>query len=159
MNVHIDNKSVLFFKACEDIWAAERTLIGSPNIAVWHCTQAVEKTLKGFLYCHNIPYDGSHDLDPLLEEVMAVTKLSDECKSIILNLNIYKSGLRYKNMSNDPSQEDAQLAISRTKHIMKEFNSIPSISQFMDEAQEVYTKILRSNYEKYADVDISGDTQ
>ena len=156
MNVHIDNKSVLFFKACEDIWAAERTLIGSPNIAVWHCTQAVEKTLKGFLYCHNIPYGSSHDFDPLLEEVISVVKLSDECKSNILNLNIYKSGLRYKNMSNDPSQEDVRLAISRTKRIMQEFNSISKISQFMDEAQEVYTKMLRSNYEKYADVDISG---
>jgi len=41
---------------------------------------------------------------------------------------------------------------------MQEFNTISKVSQFMDEAQEVYTKILRSNYEKYADEDISGDT-
>ena len=151
MNVNIDNKSVLFFKAYEDIWAAERTLIGSPNIAVWHCAQAVEKILKGFLQCINISYDGSHELEPLLEDVVSVMALSDECKANVLNINIYKSGLRYKNMSNDPSQEDAIIIISRTKQIMQEFNTNPRISQFMDEAREVHTKILKANLEKYGE--------
>ena len=96
MNVLIDGKSVLFHKAYEDIWAAERILVGSPNIAVWLCTQAVEKTLKGFLHCCGMPYDNSHELEPLLEDVLSITKLSDACKANVLNINIYKSGLRYK---------------------------------------------------------------
>ena len=149
MNVSINNKSVLFFKAYEDIWAAERLIIGSQNIAVWHCTQAVEKTLKGFLQCYDRIYDNSHELEPLLEDVISVVKLSDECKANVLNLNIYKSGLRYKNMSNDPSFEDAKLAVSRTKYIMQEFNTDPKTSQYMDEAREVHTKILKANMEKY----------
>ena len=151
MNVNIDNKSVLFFKAYEDIWAAERTVAGSPNIAVWHCAQAVEKILKGFLHCCNLPYDGSHELEPLLEDVISVTALSDECKANVLNLSIYKSGLRYKNMTNDPSPEDAKIVISRTKIIMQEFSENPRISQFIDEAREVHTKTLRLNLEKYGD--------
>jgi HEPN domain-containing protein len=151
MNVNIDNKSVLFFKAYEDIWAAERTVVGSPNIAVWHCAQAVEKILKGFLHCCNLLYDSSHELEPLLEDVISVTALSDECKANVLNLSIYKSGLRYKNMTNDPSPEDAKIVISRTKIIMQEFSENPRISQFIDEAREVHTKTLRLNLEKYGD--------
>lgn len=153
MNVHIDNKSVLFYKACEDIWAAEQVLAGSPNIAVWLCTQAVEKTLKGFLNCNNVPYDSSHELEPLLEDVVSITKLSDECKKNVLNINIYKSGLRYKNMSNDPSPEDARLAISRTKHIMKEFNAHPKTSQFFNEAKEVHAKVLKVNQREVSSAD------
>ena len=77
--------------------------------------------------------------------------LSDECKANVLNINIYKSGLRYKNMSNDPSPEDAKIVILRTKQIMQEFNANPKISQFMDEAKEVHTKILKANQEKYGE--------
>ena len=149
MSVHIDKNSVLFYKAYEDIWAAERVVIGSPNISVWLCTQAVEKTLKGFLDCINVSYDSSHEIEPLLEDVVSVVKLSDDCKSNILNISIYKSGLRYKNMSNDPSPEDARLVISRTKQIMNEFNTFSQISQYVDEAREVHSKIIKSNSEKY----------
>ena len=145
MSVHIDKNSVLFYKACEDIWAADRVLAGSPNIAVWLCTQAVEKILKGFLQCNNISYDSSHELEPLLEEVVFLVKLSDECKTNVLNISIYKSGLRYKNMSNDPSLEDARLVIKRTKQIISEFNGLPKISSFMDEAREVHVKMVNAN--------------
>jgi HEPN domain-containing protein len=150
--VNIDNKSVLFFKAYEDVWAAERVFVGSPNIAVWHCTQAVEKTLKGFLQCFHIPYDSSHELEPLLEDVVSAMVMSDECKANVLNINIYKSGLRYKNMSSDPSPEDAKAIISRTNQIMQELNMNPKISQFMDEAREVHKKILKANIEKYSEI-------
>jgi len=148
MSVHIDNKAVLFFKACEDIWAAEHTMVGSPNIAVWHCTQAVEKVLKGFLQCNNISYDSSHELEPLLEEVVAIIKLSDACRENVLYIDRYKSGLRYKNMSNDPSLEDARVAILRTRQIMQEFNDNPKVAQFMNEAREVHLKVLKMNREK-----------
>jgi len=151
MNVNISNKSILFFKAYEDIWAAERLIHGSPNLAVWHCTQAVEKTLKGFLQSNNISFDSSHELEPLLEDVVSAMKLSDECKANVLNINIYKSGLRYKNMTNDPSPEDAKTIISRTKQIMQEFSVNPKVSQFMDEAREVHTKILKANLDKYGE--------
>jgi len=56
-------------------------------------------------------------------------------------------------MKNDPTPEDARLAISHAKRIMAEFNSNPKVSQFMDEAREVYLKTLKANSEKYADID------
>ena len=152
MFVNIDKKSVLFFKAYEDLWAAERVFVGSPNIAVWHCTQAIEKTLKGFLLCNNIPCDEtSHDIEPLLEEVVSVIAISDECKANVLNISIYKSGLRYRNLSSDPTVEDAKTIISRAKQIMQEIGANPRTSQFMSEAKEVHIKMLESSLKQHGD--------
>ena len=65
----------------------------------------------------------------------------------IIYLNDFQSTLRYKNMANDPSPEDARIAISRTKQIIQEFNANPKVTQFMDEAKEVHAKVLKANYE------------
>ena len=62
MNVYISKKAELFHKAIEDVWVAEQIWKVSPNNAVWHCTQAVEKMLKGFLRCLNRDYDYGHEL-------------------------------------------------------------------------------------------------
>jgi hypothetical protein len=59
MYVDINKNAVLFYKAFEDIWCAERTYNGSPNNAVWSCCQAAEKVLKGFLQCYGISHDDS----------------------------------------------------------------------------------------------------
>jgi len=147
MNVHIDRNAELFYKALEDVWAAEQTWQGSPNIAVWHCTQAVEKTMKGFLFCLKVDYDHGHELNILLDEVLNIFDIPKATSELIMYFNSFGNRLRYKNMSNDPSMEDAQLAISRTKQIMQVFNDNPKVSQYIDEAKEVHKKILKANYE------------
>jgi len=151
MNVLISKKAELFFKAIEDVWAAEMLQYGSPNLAVWHCTQAVEKTMKGFLGVISIEFDHGHDLMALLDDVLTGFALSEDSEEHITYLSGFTTRLRYKKMSNDPTPEDAKTAISRTKHIMQEFRSNPKISQFMDEAKEVFEKVLKSNYEKYSE--------
>ena len=145
MSVHTTKNAELFYKALEDIWVAEQSWFVSPNIAVWHCTQAAEKTMKGFLRCNNMEYEHVHELRFLLEDVESVFTVSEECKEFILYLDRFGNKLRYRNMPSDPLPEDARIAISRTKQIMQEFNANPKISQYMDEAREVFTKILKSN--------------
>jgi hypothetical protein len=54
-------------------------------------------------------------------------------------------------MSNDPSPEDSMLAISRTKQIMQEFKNNSNVGQYIVEAKEVHTKILKANSEKYGE--------
>ena len=153
LSVHVSKNAELFYKALEDIWSAERIWFGSPNIAVWNCTQAIEKTMKGYLRCLGKDYDFGHELKPLLDEVLSSFKLSETTKENVMYLNRYGANIRYKSMTNDPSPEDAKLAISRTNFIMQEFNANPQISQFMDEAREVHTKILKANMEKYGTPD------
>jgi len=150
----ISSKAVLFLRAYWDIWAAERIWFGDPNIAVWQCVLAVEKTIKGFCECNSIDYGNVHELPELLENIETVFSPTTECESSILFLSRYKSGLRYKNKKDDPTPEDARLAITHVKRIMEEFNNNPAVSNYMDEAREVHTKTLKANYEKYADVEI-----
>jgi len=151
----INKKAVLFLRAYWDVWTAERIWFGDPNIAVWQCVLAVEKTLKGFLDYNNVYYGNVHELPELLENVETVHMPTDECEASVLFLSRYKSGLRYKNMKDDPTPEDARLAISHANFVMDEFKSNKKVSQLMNEAHEVFTKVLKSNCEKYTDIDIN----
>jgi len=145
MSVHISKNAELFFKALGDVWVAEQTWYGNPNIAAWICAQAAEKTMKGFLRCLNMDYDHGHKLVTLLEDVESVFSVTAETKKYVMYLEDYDLGLRYKNMPNDPTPEDAKIAIARAKYIIGEFGANPKISQFMDEAREVFTKMLKAN--------------
>jgi HEPN domain-containing protein len=58
-----DTKSWLA-RAADDLEAAER-LLKAPALfgaAVFHCQQAAEKALKGFLAWHDTPFRKTHDL-------------------------------------------------------------------------------------------------
>ena len=96
-------------------------------------------------------YDHIHELRFLLAEVESVFTVTEECNEYILYLDTFGNKLRYRNMTTDPSPEDARLAIMRTNQIISEFNANPKVSQFMDEAREVHTKILKANTEKYSE--------
>ena len=157
MSVHTSKYAELFYKALEDLWVAEQSWFASPNIAVWSCVQAVEKTLKGFLRCAKMDFDHGHQLRFLLEDVETINNVTPETKKYILYLDDYGASLRYKNMASDPSPEESRIAIARVKHILREFNANHIVSVFMDESREVHKKVLESCFDKYSEVDISGD--
>ena len=142
MNVFISKKSELFHKAIEDIWVAEQIWEVTPNNAVWHCTQAVEKILKGYLRCADRGYEHGHELVVLLEEVEVDTTLTPDTVKYIHFLNRYGTGLRYKHMTSDPTIDDAKLAIDRVKHILLEFENLEVVKEYIREAKEVHKKIL-----------------
>ena len=144
MNVHLSKKAELFHKAIEDIWVAEQVWEVTPNNAVWHCTQAVEKTMKGFLRCLNKEYEYGHELKALLDVVEPLMDAEPETIKNILYLNGFGVSLRYKHISSDPTIEEAKIVITRAKHIMQAFRDNINTSNFMKEAQEVHTKILQS---------------
>ena len=144
MSVQMRRKAELFYKALEDVWVAEQVWKGSPNNAVWHCTQAAEKTMKGYLRCFNKEYGYDHNLEELSDAVNDLFELPDNINKYIINLNGYIGRLRYRNMPADPTAEEAKVAISRTKTIMDEFAKIADVSGYMAEAKEIHLKILKS---------------
>ena len=150
MNVYISKKAELFHKAIDDVWIAEQIWMVSPNNAVWHCTQAAEKMMKGLLRSLSTEYDHGHELKELLNAVEPLMVLQPETIKNILYLNGFSVSLRYKHMSTDPSAEEAKVAIVRTKQIMQEFSNHPGISQYIKEAKEVHTKILKAAQKKDA---------
>lgn len=61
-------------RAVGDIAAAER-LLKPPALfstAVFHCQQAAEKALKGFLAWHDIPFRKTHNLEEIGEACIAI---------------------------------------------------------------------------------------
>ena len=144
MSVQIRKNAVLFYKALEDIWVAEQIWRGSPNNAAWHCSQALDKTMKGFLRCFNSEYDYGHDLKDLLDAVDSHIELPLEITTNILYIDRFDVALRYKAMTSDPTAEEAKTAISRTKEIVRVLGSDPIVSGFMKEAEEVHAKMLRA---------------
>ena len=144
MSVQLRKKAELFHKAFEDIWIAEFAWRISPNNAVWHCTQAAEKIMKGYLRCYNREYGYDHNLKDLLDAVNDLVNLPDDINGYIIDLNRYLGRLRYRHMQSDPTPEDAKVAISRTRQIMEEFSKIPDIYEYVAEAKEVHEKILKS---------------
>ena len=144
MSAQLRRKAELFYIALGDVWSAEQLQYGNPNNAVWHCTQAVEKTMKGCLFCLGKEYGFGHDLKELSDAINDLFELPKEINIYVLNLNSYTVRLRYRNMKTDPTAEDAKVVISRTKQIMDAFAKIPDISGYMEEAKEVHTKTLKS---------------
>ena len=144
MNVEMRRKAELFYKAQEDIWLADYAWKGSPNLAVWLCTQAVEKTMKGYLFCFGKEYGFDHNLNDLLDAINQLVKLPQEIKDHIAYLGFFQSKLRYRNMKTDPTVGDTKVAISRAKIVMEEFAKISDISSYVAEAREVHAKIMKS---------------
>jgi HEPN domain-containing protein len=143
MYVDISKDAVLFYKALEDIWCAERTYVGSPNNAVWSCCQSAEKILKGFLRCCGVDSDNTHDLSVLLEYVEHEHTPQKATTGAIYNLARYDQRLRYKNLKNDPTPEDAQATIEDAKVILSEFAMHIKSAGAIGEAKEVHEKMLR----------------
>ena len=157
MTVFISKNAELFFKALEDIWMAELSWYGSPNNSAWHCIQAAEKLLKGFLRCLKQEYDYGHELMPLLYALTTSNKVSVEFEEYVMYLSDFSSSLRYKSMSSDPSPEEARVAIARTKYLLQELRNYDMASAYINEASEVHLKLLKSSSDKYSNVDISKD--
>ena len=148
MITQVQKKSELFLKALEDVWVAEQIWQGSPNNAAWHCTQAVEKTLKGFLRCHNQDFEYGHELKELLDAVDSLVDITPETAKNILYIDRFGTALRYKTMLSDPTTSEARTAIVRTKEIIEEIGSNANTSTYMIEAQEAHAKIIIDIEEK-----------
>jgi len=143
MYVDINKNAVLFYKALEDIWAAEQTYYGSPNISVYHCCQAVEKAMKGFMDCANTDYShNSHNLLELLRKLEEGDLLDESLVALVNDMSMYDQNLRYKNMRNDPTVHDAKQAVLTSSSFVTEIGKHEKCSQFMNEAKEVHEKML-----------------
>ena len=159
MYVNISNKSVLFYKAYDDLWVAEKTWHGTPNLAVWSCCQAAEKTMKGFLACIGADGDHIHDLGLLLDDVFKYNKLSEDTIKGVEKLSRYTQALRYKNLKSDPTPEDAYVVLSKAKSIVMEICSDSRCEAYAKEALEVHKKMMKAAEETKSEQLAGGKSQ
>lgn len=100
-----------FEKASLDLRGAEVDLNVEPPLiedALFHCQQAVEKAMKGFLTAHDCPFKKTHDLD----ELARLCENIDASLASLLNpardLTVFAWEFRYPGDSDTPSVDETK---------------------------------------------------
>jgi HEPN domain-containing protein len=95
-------------KAATDIRAAKHDMSADPPILtdiVFHSQQAVEKTLKGFLMWHNIPFRKTHSLEEIGEQCLDLDSSLRDLIDRAVPLTEYAWRFRYPGNPDDPTDE------------------------------------------------------
>lgn len=121
--VKIEETRSWFKKAQDDLRAASVDMEADPPLledALFHCQQAVEKVLKGFLTWHDQPFRKTHSLtelgvicsrlDPSLENVLRMAA----------GLSEYATVYRYPGETMPPSQEEAASARELAEEVLSQ---------------------------------------
>ena len=121
--VRIEETRSWFRKAGDDLRAASVDVEAEPPLledALFHCQQAVEKAMKGFLMWHDQPFRKTHSLtelgiicsklDPSLENTLRTTA----------GLSEYATVYRYPGETEPPSEEEAAGARELAEGVLSE---------------------------------------
>ena len=112
-------------KAASDLRGADIDLAASPPFIedmLFHCQQAAEKTMKGFLTAHDRIFRKTHDLDELASACEDIDPSLKKVLNPARDLTVFAWEFRYPGEAAAPSLEEAR--------------------QFRTLAAEVYQSIL-----------------
>jgi HEPN domain-containing protein len=109
-------------KALHDLQAARITASaadGPLDSAIYHCHQAAEKSVKGWLTANSIPFERTHDVRRLIKQAAGVRPEFDRFASAAEVLTPYVSAFRYPGLSDDsmPSREEFDMALQHAQTI------------------------------------------
>jgi len=102
-------------KAASDLGAAELDLgASSPFVedALFHCQQAVEKSLKGFLLWHDKSFRKTHDLRELSGAAISVDTTLEPVLKAAVRLTPFASFFRYPGDTEEPDPEEGVKALN-----------------------------------------------
>ena len=104
--------------AREDLTGVEVLMSAHPpllKLALFHCQQTVEKTLKGFLVWHEQPFARTHNLVQLGKQCVALDESLKEAVVAAVDLTQYAVRFRYPGETSELTMEEARqwLAVAR----------------------------------------------
>jgi HEPN domain-containing protein len=108
-------------KANEDLRSARVDLEATPPIlgdALFHCQQAVEKALKGFLTAHDRPFRKTHDIDVLAADCEAIDRRLAPLLLRARELTPYAWRFRYPGDPQEPTEAEAADAMARAAEVV-----------------------------------------
>jgi len=111
-----------FVKASNDIRAAEALCAVSPPLldeAVFHCQQAVEKALKGFLTWNGRTFGRTHNLEEIGEQCLTIDASLREVVDQAVPLSEYAWKFRYPGEPAAPSPEEVGEAASTVRTVFE----------------------------------------
>jgi HEPN domain-containing protein len=111
-----------FTKAARDLRAAEVLLAASPPLlgeVVFHCQQAAEKAMKGFLTWHDRPFGKTHDLAVVGGLCAAQDQSLESVCRRAERLSVFAWVFRYPGDPEEPAREEAQSALILAREILE----------------------------------------
>jgi HEPN domain-containing protein len=110
-----------FVKAANDLRAAEALTAISPPLfdeAVFHCQQAAEKALKGFLTWNGRAFRMTHNLEEIGEQCLSVDSTLREVINEAVPLSEYAWKFRYPGSPYEPTSEEVLEALSIAQRVV-----------------------------------------
>ena len=105
-----------FERAHKDLRCAQIDLAADPPAcedALYHCQQAAEKALKGFLVWHDQPFPKTHDLGKLGKQAVDLDQTLDIFIDEVVEFTKYAWMFRYPGDIEEPSVAEAVAALHR----------------------------------------------
>lgn len=92
---------------------------GHLDAGIYHCQQAAEKALKGFLVLHGKPFERIHDLGKILEQVVLVNVAFERFEDAADALTPYSVAYRYPDEQGtfEPSRAEFDEALQYAQEI------------------------------------------
>ncbi|MBI3534090.1 MAG: HEPN domain-containing protein [Deltaproteobacteria bacterium] len=109
-------------KAKRDIEQAKHDLTAETpytDSAVFHCQQAAEKALKGFLTWKEITFKKTHSIAEIGAQVIAIDQSLHLTINPAINLTPYATVFRYPGDIADPSEQEAAEAVEIAENLLK----------------------------------------
>jgi HEPN domain-containing protein len=107
-------------RAASDLGAGAFELTAVPPFtadAVFHAQQAAEKTLKGFLAWHDVPFGKTHNLAALGGLCAEVDRALAPLVQRAAGLTDYAWKYRYPGEPEEPSREEAESALALAREV------------------------------------------
>ena len=117
----IGSTKAWFVRAADDLNVAEHDLESkSPFVraALFHCQQAAEKALKGFLTWHDRPFEKTHDLRELGGKCVDVELSLEPLLKKAASLTKYAWKFRYPGDPDDPTLNEAQESLALAREVV-----------------------------------------
>lgn len=91
--------------------------------ALFHCQQAVEKAMKGFLTAHERIFRKTHDLDELGRTCTAIDPTISPLVAMARDLTVFAWEFRYPGATEVPSAEEAHRALTIARSVYSQLLS------------------------------------
>ena len=107
-------------KAANDLRGARIDLEANPPLiedALFHCQQAAEKTMKGFLTTHDTPFKKTHDLDELGRACIQLDGTLRNAVQPTLPLTVFAWEFRYPGDTVVPPMAEARQALTLAEEL------------------------------------------
>lgn len=110
-----------FLKAADDLRAAECDLAATPPLledAAFHCQQATEKALKGFLTWHSVPFRKTHSIEEIGEQCLGIDHSLSAAVDPAVPLTEYAWRFRYPGEPEGPTLQEVDEALSMARAVL-----------------------------------------